>query len=109
MSYTLKNTDPPRRFDYFTIRKERNGEVGIIGWGTYPDSSVLSGQPMKCWLEQAGDEAAARLWLEFNVSKAAAEEVHWSSTWTEPQVSLAHLPDENDPVPGGMYPDDWSD
>ena len=30
----------------------------------------------------------------------------FSSIWTEPRVSLNHLPDENDPVPGGMYPGD---
>jgi hypothetical protein len=25
----------------------------------------------------------------------------------QPQVSLNHLPGEDDPVPGGMYPDDY--
>jgi len=31
-----------------------------------------------------------------------------SSEWLEPQVSLSHLPSEDDPVAGGMYPDDIS-
>lgn len=34
-------------------------------------------------------------------------DMNFSSKWTEPQVSLSHLPSEDDFVPGGAYPDDW--
>ena len=45
-------------------------------------------------------------------TEADAEAVYgpmnWWSKWLEPSQSLAHLPGEEDPVPGGMYPDDWT-
>ncbi len=88
-------------FDYYTLRHGKWGGIDVLGWGTYPDSSVLAGQPMKCFLDNFPTEAEAR--------RVYPQAEHFSNAWTEPQVSLAHLPDENTPVAGGMYPDDWSD
>jgi hypothetical protein len=90
-----------REFDYFTLRRGQWGGIDVLGWGTYPDSSVLAGQPMKVFLDNFETEELAR--KEFPQAQG------FSSAWTEPQVSLSHLPGEDDPVPGGMYPDDWSD
>ncbi len=33
--------------------------------------------------------------------------VGFTNKYIEPVVSLSHLPGENDPVPGGMYLDDY--
>lgn len=88
-------------YDYYTLRVGKWGGVDVLGWGTYPESSVLAGQPMKVFLDNFPTEEEAR--------SAYPQAENFSSTWTEPQVSLAHLPGENDPVAGGMYPDDWSD
>lgn len=89
------------KFDYYTMRRSEYGGVDVIGWGEYPDYSVLAGQPRKVFLDRFDDEAAARA--------AYPQVTGFSSEWTEPQVSLAHLPGEDDPVAGGMYPDDWED
>lgn len=86
------------KFDYYTLRHSRHG-VDVLGWGTYPESSVLAGQSMKVFLDTFDTEAEARA--------AYPQAGEFSSRWTEPQVSLAHLPGEDDPVPGGMYPDDY--
>lgn len=85
-------------YDYYTLRPGQWGGVDVVGWGTYPDSSVLAGQPMKVFINNFTSEAEA-------IAKYPS--ASWSSSWTEPSVSLNHLPGEDDPVPGGMYPDDW--
>jgi len=86
-------------YDYYTLRHGKWGGIDVLGWGTYPDSSVLAGQAMKVWLDNFPTEEAARA--------AYPQAENFSSKWTEPQVSLSHLPGEDDPVPGGMYPDDY--
>jgi hypothetical protein len=88
-----------RVFDYLTLRFGRYGEIDVLGWGEYPESSVLAGQPMKVWLDSFATEEQAR---------AAYPQVSgYSSNWTNPQPSLSHLPDEDTPAPGGMWPDDY--
>jgi len=86
------------KFEYFTARAHGgNHEVTVLGWGTYGRSSVLAGQPMK----------KAVGWFDsIEEAEAMYGDLNYSSKWTEPQVSVAHLPGEDDPVPGGMYPDD---
>lgn len=86
-----------RPFEYYTMRVEPDGSVFVYGWGTYERSSVLAGQAQKINLGHFDTPEAAQ---------ALYGSMEFSSKWTEPQVSLNHLPDENDPVPGGMYPDD---
>ena len=85
-------------FDYYTLRRSPYGGVDVLGWGTYPRGSVLQGQPMKVFLDAFPDEESAR--------RAYPQAEGFSSAWTDPQVSLSHLPGPDDPVPGGMYPDD---
>lgn len=87
-------------YERYTIEVKRGMEpYTVYGWGTYPRSSVLAGQAMKVFI----DSYATREEAETAYPEAAP-----GSKYTDPQVSLNHLPDENDPVPGGMYPDDWS-
>lgn len=90
-----------REFDYYTLRHGRYGGIDVLGWGTYPDSSVLAGQPCKVFLDNFETEELAR--------KEYPQAVGFSNAWTEPQVCLSHLPGEDAPVAGGMYPDDWED
>lgn len=90
-------------FDYFTInvQTEFNHTIyAVFGWRPYEESSVLAGQQQKVFVSAFDTEAEA---------KEAYPGAEISSKFTEPQVSLNHLPGENDPVPGGMYPDDWTD
>lgn len=89
------------KFDYYTLRKGSYGGVDVLGWGTYSSSSVLAGQPRKVFLDSFDTEEAARA--------AYPQAEHFSNVWSEPQVSLSHLPGEDDPVAGGMYPDDYDD
>jgi hypothetical protein len=90
-----------QKFDRYTLRRNPDQSVDVLGWGTYPENSVLAGQPMKVFLDSfdTPEEAQARF----------PQATQWSNKFTDPQVNLNHLPGENDPVPGGMYPDDWSD
>lgn len=88
-----------RPFDYYEKRRGHRGEVDVIGWTTHLDG-VLKGQPCKVFLDSFPNEAEA---------EAVYGSMNWNSPWLEPSVSLAHLPGEDDPVPGGMYPDDWDD
>lgn len=88
-------------YDYYTLRHGRYGGIDVLGWGVYERGSVLEGQPKKVWLDnfQTIEEAQA----------AYPQADSFSSEWTEPQVSLSHLPGENDQAPGGAWPDDWRD
>lgn len=82
-----------------SLRRGKYGGVDVVGFKEAPRSSVLAGQTLTCWLDNYEDEVAAR---------AAHPECGegFTSKWTTPQVSLSHLPSEDDPVAGGMYPDD---
>jgi hypothetical protein len=86
-------------FDYWTLRHGAGplGGVDVLGWGTYPEDSVLAGQARKVWLDNFPTEAEARA--------AYPQAEGFSSAW-DGQPSLAHLPDEDTPAPGGAWPDD---
>jgi len=81
------------------MRLEPNGTYTVLGWGKYDNWSVLAGQARKMFIANCNTQSEAE--REFGP-------MNWYSTWTSPQVSLNHLPGEDDPVPGGMYPDDWT-
>ena len=85
-------------FQYLTLRIGRRGGVDVLGWGVYEDGSVLAGQAKKVFLDNFPTEEEART--------AYPAATHFSHRLLEPRVSLSHLPGEDDPVPGGMYPDD---
>jgi hypothetical protein len=90
-----------RTYDRYTLEPARYGEgTTVYGWSTYARGSVLQGQPMKCFI---GTFDSPELALK---AYPGAKPSH---PFMEPQVSLSHLPGEDDPVPGGMYPDDIDD
>jgi hypothetical protein len=88
------------RFDRHTIQLQDDGKCTVYGWGIYPRSSVLSGQPMKVYLKS---------FESMEDAKDAYPDATLSNKFLDPQVSLNHLPSENDSVPGGAYPDDYDD
>lgn len=81
---------------WYTIRPSRYGGFDVHGFFEQP-SGVLAGQTLKRFLDSFDTEEQA---------VAAYPDAKGGSVWTDPQVSLSHLPGENDPVAGGMYPDD---
>jgi hypothetical protein len=95
-----KNEKP---FEYFTVRPETvAGETRFVvhGFGVYEQHSVLAGQSRKVRLHSYATKAEA---LE------VYPEAENGNDFSDPQVSVAHLPGENDFVPGGAYPDDIDD
>ena len=85
-----------RPFDYFTVRPDSRLGFIVHGFTTHP-TGVLKGQSCKVFLDSFDTDIEAR---------EIYPEAEFGNCWTDPQVSLDHLPDENDPVAGGMYPDD---
>lgn len=89
------------KYHYYTLRYSKyDDSIEVLGWFTYPRSSVLAGQLGKRFMGSYANEAEAR--------KAYPQAEGFTSTFFAQEVSLNHLPGENDPVPGGMYPDDWA-
>jgi len=85
-------------FDYFTIRPDHEyGGYVVHGFGEYGRSSVLAGQTMK---------ACVGCYSSRKEALAVYPEAGNGHDMLDPQVSLNHLPGEDDPVAGGMYPDD---
>lgn len=70
--------------------------VEVVAAFEYPRYSVLAGQTGTRFIGWYPSEAEA---LEAYPQAAG-------NGCPEP-ASVGHLPDEDDPVPGGMYPDDW--
>ena len=73
-------------YDYFTIEPSRysEGEYIVYGWGRYPQSSVLSGQQSKVFLE------------EFETLKEARKKYPKAGEYNHfvnPVLSTNHLPD----------------
>jgi hypothetical protein len=78
------------------IKDSPKGEkFAVYGWGTYPRHSVLAGQSMKKFIKWYDTEEEAK-------SAFPDAEIGYRSAHN----SFGHLPGENDPVSGGMYPDD---
>jgi len=89
------------KVDYHTINIDAAyGTVSVYAWSTYPKHSVLAGQARKIYVQS---------YSTIEEAHAAYPDANISSKWTEPQVNLNHLPGEDDPVAGGMYPDDIND
>jgi hypothetical protein len=77
-------------YDYFT--KQNKGDCFVLyGWGIYPPSSVLAGQPRKSYLESFGTKSELEQFV-----RDAGLNANWSNEWTEPQISLNHISDEED-------------
>lgn len=75
-----------REFDYYTMNANHRG-ITVHGWGTYDKHSVLAGQARKIFLDHYDTPAQA---IEIY------GDMNYSSTWTEPQINLNHLPDDGD-------------
>jgi hypothetical protein len=89
------------KFDYFTVRPDHQyGGFVVHGFGEYGRHSVLAGQSMKASVGCFDTKAEAL---------AMYPEADDGHDMLDPQVSLNHLPGENDFVAGGAYPDDWDD
>ena len=90
----------PSKYDYVTI-EDKGGDVmpfAAYGWSRYPRGSVMEGQASKQFIECYANEAEARA-----AHPNAIEGVGNRSA----NNSVSHLPGEDDPVSGGMYPDDY--
>ena len=85
-------------FLYKKLRPSQYGGVDVVGFKQAPRNSVLSGQVLKHFIDSYETEEEAL--------KAHPDAEGYSNQYTDPQVSLRHLPGEDDPVAGGMYPDD---
>ena len=82
---------------YKRLRAGSHGGIDVVGFKTLT-SGVLNGQTVKCFIDNFADEQAAQA--------AHPDAEGYTNKWIDPAPSLAHLPGEDDPVPGGMYPDD---
>ena len=85
------------QYEYLTLRRGRDGEVDVLGWST-ATSGVLEGCTVKTFINSFNSEEEARA--------AYPQAGGFTSKWNDPSPSLNHLPGEDDPVSGGMYPDD---
>jgi len=81
---------------YHTIRQSDRGGFDVHGFFVQP-GGVLAGQTLKRFIESFPTMEAAQ---------AAYPQARTGHALLDPEVTLSHLPGENDPVPGGMYPDD---
>lgn len=84
-----------------SLRYSNYGGIDVVGFFEAEESSVLAGQTLTRFIDNFPTEEEAR--------RAHPDAEGFTSKWTAPGVSLNHLPGEDDPVPGGMYPDDWED
>ena len=90
-----------KEFLYKKLRPCKYDGYDVIGFFVQP-SGVLAGQTLKQYIDTYPDEASAKA--------AHPEIIGYSHPLIDPVVSFSHLPGENDPVPGGMYPDDtWAE
>ena len=80
------------------LRHGKHGGIDVVGFKEMPESSVLAGQIVTCFIDSFETEELAR--------REYPEAEGFTSEWAGPQVTVSHLPGEDDPVPGGMYPDD---
>ena len=91
------------KFDSYTYENkgdEQFPDFTAYGWTTYPSHSVLAGQAQKVFLDSY--DTLEALLKDY-------PEAEGGGFFTDPQVSLNHLPSEDDFVAGGAYPDDWDD
>lgn len=81
-----------------TIEEKSEGFYAVYKWGTYPDHSVLAGQTEK------------RFVISYDtLEKAKADYPDADVGYRSAHNTFGHLPSEDDPVAGGMYPDDYDD
>ena len=89
------------KYDYKMLRHSKYAGIDVVGIKTMPSYSVLAGQQVTCFIDNYPTEEEAL--------KEYPEAKGFTSHLLQPMPSVAHLPGEDDPVPGGMYPDDYDD
>ena len=75
-----------KTFDDYTINQKGIDDFVVYGWDEYPTYSVLAGQSRKCYIEA---------YKTLEAAQAAFPEANISNQWTEREISLNHLPDED--------------
>jgi len=85
-----------RDFLWKTVREGRDGSYVVHGFAEQL-SGVLKGQTLRHYIASFPTREAAL---------GAFPDAKDGHELLDPQVSLAHLPGEDDAQPGGMYPDD---
>ena len=72
-------------FDYYQMYEDSRfpGKVVVKGFGTYERSSVLAGQTRIVFIDTMTEEEARERYPG----------IMWGSKFTDPQISLNHLPD----------------
>ena len=80
------------------MRVGSRGGVDVVGFFEQK-GGVLDGQTLKRFIDNYPTEEDAKA--------AHPDVVGFTNKYTEPTIILSHLPGENDPVPGGMYLDDY--
>lgn len=86
-----------KNYLFKALRVGKYGGIDVVGFKE-ETSGVLKGQTITCFINNYESEELAR------ADHPDAES--FVSEFTCPTVSFDHLPGEEDPVPGGMYPDD---
>ena len=72
-----------------SLRRGKYGGIDVVGFKEAEESSVLAGQTLTCFIDNYEDEVTAR------AEHPDATE-GFTSKWTAPRVSVAHLPDYGD-------------
>ena len=81
------------------LRPGGYGRVEVIGFFKQK-GGVLDGQTLTRFIDSyASEEEALKAHPDCSNN--------YVNKYTSPVVSFNHLPDEDTPVAGGMYPDDW--
>ncbi len=80
------------------LRVGQYGGIDVVGFFEQK-GGVLDGQTLKRFINNYPTEEAARF--------AHPDVVGFTNKYLEPIVSISHLPREDEPVPGGMYLDDY--
>jgi hypothetical protein len=93
-------------YDRATI-EPRGEQFRVYLWGHYAQSSVLAGQPLRVFHGDFATVKLAQIAIGQLLVRLPVEVLDQPSM--KPYVSVSHLPGEDDPVPGGMYPDDYPD
>lgn len=88
-------------YHYYNLRRNADNSIDVLGFSTYPESSVLAGQTMKVFLDTFDSVEDAQ--TQYPLA------VNFYNKWTGAVNTFNHLPGEDDPVAGGMSPDDLSD
>ncbi len=80
------------------MRVGQRGGIDVVGFFEQK-GGVLNGQTLKRFIDNYPTEEDAKA--------AHPDVVGFTNKYTEPTIILSHLPGENDPLPGGMYLDDY--